>query len=899
MLRVVLTLLLCLFSVCSWAANGDITACRIKGTEPGDGWVLQIDVESSGGSAIQTGGTYAAMTSGNNVPTSAAPALTVTSLGFDSAGSPTTVTRTIYGTYRLRKPYYGNATQTLTSDETNVSGGDQVVVGSKTYIFQDSLTGCAANDVAIGADAATSLTNLYKAINLNGTAGTNYCAGTTANAQCRALNPTATTLIAESLTDGNDTYTTTTTAAHLSWGGTTTTGGTTYVELANETLAAGTLTLEIVLSDFIYAKDEAGAGNSGTDITISIEAGLYTDGTTATGAFTGMVTNNSTLVYPQPVTNWDIVGHDLVTSVIPLSMVGMSNHPLNNQPLAAVTFSCTDGTHTVSSTVTGNGMTRTTDGNAIEYYHYAASLSTATLDDNTLATCNYQAYPHIGDSDAVFDTNGAVPAARAETSWLPRPIKFLVDQDSDYGQSFAFVAPGNDACTAEGVPNACCTGAGTGTCTGSDTTGAVSTDLNTARATPFATIAKAAKSLGAYNNANLGRNNGSNSIGYLEEGRYQGGGSNNTYTNVDPTCWMTITAAPGAAKENVIVATNGTAYVVSGTYVKVSGITLFKDANKYILPGTATTSVWLFDDCVISGDITRTVMDWSGGLAFQRRCTVNASSTHPGYGNVNIGNTFTDCKGVSYPYLVIGNIYTSNVNAVLFTESSSSAAKADGTIIYANKFLGLQAGGTLAQWSWSLGSLIANNLFEMANDVADGGLLMLAGTYGPGTFSSDVDSIIMVNNTFVGSREIMGYDSGVTISNRRQWLVAGNSFDYYAQKGDIFMANSRNVGHWPLLFGVNHYGNTVRGGAFEQEFGGLYYKSGVVGDYLDQKFVNDTTVKDGGDGLTVGDYRVYSNSPNTNLVINKPLFPYDLDGKRRRIEADDAGAYTRGLPKIF
>lgn len=74
---------------------------------------------------------------------------------------------------------YGSAfaSGTITSDGTNVAAGDTVTVGSQTYTFQSTI-GSTANNVLIGASAAASLQNLANAINLNGTSGTTYPAGT-------------------------------------------------------------------------------------------------------------------------------------------------------------------------------------------------------------------------------------------------------------------------------------------------------------------------------------------------------------------------------------------------------------------------------------------------------------------------------------------------------------------------------------------------------------------------------------------------------------------------------------------------------------------------------------------------------------------------------------------------
>lgn len=120
----------------------------------------------------------------------------------------------------------GNATGTLTSNNTNVSNNDTVTIGSKTYTFKTSLTPT-EGEVLIGADADASLLNLIRAINHSGTPDTDYkCAA--ANTQVTAATSVtshsfAVTAISSGLV-GNS-IATTETAATLSWSGLTLSGG--------------------------------------------------------------------------------------------------------------------------------------------------------------------------------------------------------------------------------------------------------------------------------------------------------------------------------------------------------------------------------------------------------------------------------------------------------------------------------------------------------------------------------------------------------------------------------------------------------------------------------------------------------------------------------------------------
>ena len=120
------------------------------------------------------------------------------------------------------------ATGTL-SIATNPTDGDTVVIGSRTYTFQASLTNVDGH-VLIGADAAASQANLVHAINLNGgTSGTDYAAAMTKHAYVTISDFTtnvATVTAKTAGTDANSLATTDTlTAAADGFAATTLTGG--------------------------------------------------------------------------------------------------------------------------------------------------------------------------------------------------------------------------------------------------------------------------------------------------------------------------------------------------------------------------------------------------------------------------------------------------------------------------------------------------------------------------------------------------------------------------------------------------------------------------------------------------------------------------------------------------
>lgn len=122
----------------------------------------------------------------------------------------------------------GYASSTLTSDATTPSDGATIVIGGVTYTAKTALTG-AAYEVFINSSAANFLTNLKKAINGTGTAGTDYGNGTVAHPLVNATTLTATTLLIVSEVTGtgaNSIATTQAGTSHCTWPGATMNSGT-------------------------------------------------------------------------------------------------------------------------------------------------------------------------------------------------------------------------------------------------------------------------------------------------------------------------------------------------------------------------------------------------------------------------------------------------------------------------------------------------------------------------------------------------------------------------------------------------------------------------------------------------------------------------------------------------
>lgn len=149
------------------AATGDITSVRI--TE--DGWYAEVDIEGfvDGGLAdyglgqeddvYTTAGATASSQIVDNDPIGAKVVFTVTSQGYNTSGVLGTITRTVYGTKTLRKPYPHNTLtdhNVLDEDDTTVPGTLRLKVALSEFVYVDDEAGSgkSGTDVTVSIPAS-------------------------------------------------------------------------------------------------------------------------------------------------------------------------------------------------------------------------------------------------------------------------------------------------------------------------------------------------------------------------------------------------------------------------------------------------------------------------------------------------------------------------------------------------------------------------------------------------------------------------------------------------------------------------------------------------------------------------------------------------------------------------
>lgn len=199
-------------------------------------------------------------------------------------------------TYTFKTALTGaKATQTLTSDATAPDDGDRVTVEGQTYTFRTTLTTPARPyEVLIGISAAVALDNLKLAINAGTNAG-EYSVGTAAHPLVTATTNTDTTQVVEARSYGTapNSYMVSEVSSHLSWGAATLAGG--VATVPNEVLlGADAATMLDNLKLAINAGATEGTNYSfGTVAHPQVNATTNTDTTQVVAANDFNVTNAS------------------------------------------------------------------------------------------------------------------------------------------------------------------------------------------------------------------------------------------------------------------------------------------------------------------------------------------------------------------------------------------------------------------------------------------------------------------------------------------------------------------------------------------------------------------------------------------------------------------------------
>lgn len=648
-----------------------------------------------------------------------------------------------------------------------------------------------------------------------------------------------------------------------------------------EVASGPNLVVRVAMSTYVYADDRnGGAGTSGTDPVVTVPAGWCVSGGVTSKAATLTATTASTLSYPQVIGNWSRTDRGRLSSqAVTLGVVAFGAHASQRRALACVKLTAGNGTQTASTIVTAP----TVDsgyGDQRAVVEWTTSLSLAGFTDDTLITCNFVAYPWVGDQAAVLDT---AALAQAETGQIPSQY-YVLDVDGSRSYPMCVVDPVN----------------------GNDTTGVVyasdsPANRTSAAAAPYLTLQKALRKLFDHQNTTTGRLNAADSTVYVRTGTTLIAGGNDTATQTSSAggvwTWTEIKPFPGDVDVTLTPSVSTTDRYLRTPGVRINGVKVTRGADDYFARAATATHRIVFDGCTIedtraTNTYGTTTQGW--GKVEMVRCTINkvlASAVTIRGCLFPLGYTFTGRNGI-----VIGNRYTQDIStsqAAVQGVPSQQSNDYEGGILAFNEFLTLINDAVNAfnvtSTAYTRGVAIVQNLFEFLSTSSEPGWRISS----DGTTTTTRDSII-VHNTVIGQRANLFYnDEGNLSTPHLGNTVSLNMFEYFAHKGDGFTggttgAQGARQGGWSIDNGVRTFGNREKRGTFDQRFRGLWSYGGSDATPIDLGFVNNKSGSNAAGGN--GDYHLTASSVALDLPVEQWVST-DLDGRPRAI-ADAAGAYA-------
>lgn len=625
---------------------------------------------------------------------------------------------------------------------------------------------------------------------------------------------------------------------------------------------------------------------SDTASTVALDDYVY-----ATDTIAG-VANNATETSPRPVAAWVMPDRVVVGNALAWELVAFHRDAQAGRQVACVIVTATDGTTTVSQTVSATAIsTLCEDANPVEVYR--GSIDITALNAG-LVTLNARVYPWIGGAASVLDSS----ASSIAREFSPR--YFRKDVTRSATPALAYVAS-----------------------TGSDATGLWSTTAATAAATPFLTVGGA---LAAVNDATRG----TPATGGILDGcrvRIVNSVGFGTVVTSRPQniAAVVVERAPGTARTAAIV-TLSVAFrprlgVGTLNAAFTEGVMLFNDvsisrtANVALTGEAANPAQFRFWNVAVNannvtGSWLSNAHDYYYGLvltgfngnlgqtgALQHRlmrglvCDFNNGNGPESW--VTIGSRLTRAKGGGYSDPTKGAIYYANS---FLNPDSTQAPIAISTV---------NAGETIT------GFVVVQNLIEATHTSSS--TPSLRPSSDTPLFGNTVHNIIAHNvMTGYGSvgRGNMFYDNSSAVRTHRLVRDIGNIYVQLNTKGDVFVGSTvsfpnpeTHIGQFAYHHGVGCQGNWAMFAvnsstpfSEDQAYPGPGSNIGASQTVrLDPLFVNyQGTGGSGGTptaGAGGGDYRLQAASP-ARARVSRAVLGFDLAGAPRGTGAQAVGAYA-------
>jgi hypothetical protein len=657
-------------------------------------------------------------------------------------------------------------------------------------------------------------------------------------------------------------------------------------------ISGSNLVVRVALSEFIYVGDwDGGTGTSGTNPQFSAPSGILVQGGHSSSAISGLtVVNNSTRTYAAPEGEWSRPDRFRLTgNSVTLGMVCAHGHPRNRRPVACVKFTATaPGGYATTQTLTAPEIDGTY-GDATPVIEYVAALDLTSFPDDVQVTCNFKAYPWVGDETAVLDTLAlGLPELNRKS-----PQFYTLDRDGSRGYPMAVVDPST------GTDPTATSGAGLTAALAKIQAADGSSARTTAAASPFRTVGAAIDYMAAYRSANSGNRNAQGGTIYMRAGTHTMMGrspSTSLNTSAADSLWTWLNVLPYPADGTVTINPDGTAN--SNRTAKVSGIR-FKNlvfqraADRDFVRAGALKCV--FEDCAISDtrpSNTYQYMTFGMSQVWILRGSltrVNGQQNGPWFRGVSSTEFATN----SAYNLIIG------LNVTAGATAQFSGSDIAGKFIGFNRFWKIYnpwyGGNGTPDGATFRGGAMVQNVVEFEELVGQPGC-----SIAPDQNQANTYDFVAWHNGFYGQRCNWFYNAnGIDYHPHFNHSLCLNWFEYFANKGDQFAggasgggANANRIGNWAVSNGVHTIGNRVRRGAYDQRFGGILSRSGDDTTKLEGQFVDNAVgagTDTGGTGLGHGNYHPTSSSPILSIPL-APMFDWDVEGVARQ-SFDAAGPY--------
>lgn len=653
--------------------------------------------------------------------------------------------------------------------------------------------------------------------------------------------------------------------------------------------AGGNLTNRFALSDWVY---------SGETVTRDIASGWVTQGGNPNTASSGVSTvNNSPYPYPMVIGNWSRPSFRKVSgSTMRLGFIAFHAYPRGTKPVACVQFIVTDQhSHGVTNIETAMRIDASLN-ETIPTPEYYTDIALASFTQGDLLTCNVKAYPWIGNSAAVLDTDLVRQWEGGRWSWHPITQTNVCDTANTY---CPFIATVDSA-------------------SGSDTTGRATNTTFDRCLLPFLTIGQAVKFIQNSNNsfASPTHNDPGGGVVYLHSNVISFPGSNPAINR--SSCEVTLQPYPGDTVGITNVTSTGVPF---GHHIHWTNV-IFANTNNYAV-GWQVEQV-VIDNCTIAS----TAAALNSGVTncwFENSHIISnpgqfVATSAPQPNGFLWRNCFFDGYGGIVNAALMMGCHRDSTNGYAFTVASDQSgfveSRPEFCIIYNNLLRGYSGTandnelGIGVNFGTSNGCAVVQNVFEVCTNAGSPPIT----SFGIQD-TLNYTNLLAFNNSVIMKSNWLYDDVGTSPSYKIFCFLKNNYFTEWNIKSDIFGTPSANrIGNWSALWGVGWSGNafleitnfTTTSGTFLNEFSGLNsigenMNAGANGSQRTTNFVSWVSPKcwDGGSQNSWpggGLYRTKSDSFLQYVTVLDPIVPFDIEGVYRGT-FDQPGAYASASPR--